>query len=341
MAKKEGPSYQDIFQQITRGEYSNLYFLTGEEPFFIDQLTDYLLSHVLSETEREFDQQVFYGKDFEKGAAPILTLARRYPMLGQYLVIAVKEAQLIDGLEDDLAVYLQNPSPTTILIINYKDKKLDGRKKLSGMLSRMGVYFHSTKLYENQIPDWIAQLARQRGLKIEDKACQMLAEFLGNDLGRIASEMGKLEVVLPPKGTVTAEVVEQNVGISKDYNNFELLNALKTKDLPKAQKIAWYYARNPKDHPLQLTTVVLFDFFSKLLIYHYLVDKSPNNVMSQLGVPYKGAAEYQEASGYYTPRQVMRNVSLIRQYDARSKGFAQAATDPGELLRELLCLLMA
>lgn len=341
MAKKEGLSYQEVWQQISQGQYSPLYFLMGEEPYFIDQLTDYLLTHILNETEREFDQQVFYGKDFEKSAAPILTLARRYPMLGQYLVIAVKEAQLISSLEEELAVYLQNPTPTTILIINYKDKKLDGRRKLAGMLSHTGIVFESKKLYENQIPAWIASLAAQRGLNIRDKACQMLSEFLGTDLGRIASEMGKLEVVVPAGGTVTPEVVEKNIGISKDYNNFELLNAMKTKDMAKAQKIAWYYARNPKDHAIQLTTVVLFDFFSKLLVYHYLADKTPNNVMSQLGVPYRAAADYQEASRYYPPRQVLRNLSLVREYDARSKGFGQAAVAEGELLRELLCLLMA
>lgn len=341
MAKKEGLGYSEVWQQISQGQYSPLYFLMGEEPYFIDQLTDYLLTHILDETAREFDQQVFYGKDFEKDAAPILTMARRYPMLGKYLVIAVKEAQLITNLEEELAVYLQNPTPTTILIINYKDKKLDGRRKLAGVLSHTGIVFESKKLYDNEIPAWIAQLAAQRNLKIDEKACQMLSEFLGTDLGRIASEVGKLEVVVPAGGTVTAEVVEKNIGISKDYNNFELLNALKTKDMAKAQKIAWYYARNPKDHAIQLTTVILFDYFSKLLVYHYLADKNPSNVMSQLGVNYRSAAEFQEASRYYSPRQVLNNLSLIREYDARSKGFGQPAVADGELLRELLCLLMA
>jgi len=338
MAKKE-LSVQEIMAQVDAGQLAPVYFLMGEEPYYIDLLTDYMLKHILSEDEQEFDQMVFYGKDFERGADEIFATARRYPMLGSHQVIAIKEAQLIRGLEEALSVYFQHPTPTTVLIINYKGKTIDKRKKLAGELAKSAVLFESKKVYDNKIPEWITAYAAQLGHSIEEKAALMLTEFLGNDLGRIVGEIGKLQTLLPAGAKIDAASVEKHIGISKDYNNFELIDALEVKDIAKAQKIAYYYARNPKNHPMQLTTVVMFDFFSKLMIYLYLVDKSPSSAAAELGVSPYMVRHYSTAARYYTARQVMENISLIREYDAKSKGFAQVATEDGELLRELLARL--
>ncbi len=341
MASKAN-NVQSILQDVEQGRYAPVYFLMGEEPYYIDVICDYLLNHILTDEQKEFDQMVYYGKDFERGAASIFTAARRYPMLSPYQVIAIKEAQLIRNLEEDLAVYYQNPTPTTILIVCYKGKKLDKRRKLATQLEQTAVVFESKAVREYEMPAWIAQEAASMGFCIDTKTSHILAEYLGSDLSRVVSELTKLKIVLPEnKRDVTPEVVEKNIGISKDFNNFELVNALIHKDVYKAHRIAQYYAKNPKDHPIQLITVVLYDFFSKLLIYQYLADKSTSFAAKAMGVVPFLVKDYESAARLYSVRKILNNISLIRDYDAKSKGFQQTALADGELLRELLCQLLA
>lgn len=334
---------ESIIRDAKEGKYAPVYFLMGEEAYFIDRISDYLLNHILSEEQKEFDQMVYYGKDFEKsGAGAIFTAARRYPMISPYQVIAIKEAQLIKDLEEDLALYYQHPTPTSIIIICYKGKKLDKRRKLASQLESTAVVFESKEVSEYKLPDWIMQEAAARSLKMDVPTSQILANYLGNDLGRVASELDKLKVVLHGKNAmVTPEIVERHIGISKDFNNFELANALADKDVYKAHRIAQYYAKNAKEHPIQLHTVVLYDFFSKLLIYQYLADKTPSVAARTMGVAPFMLKNYEQAAKLYSVRKVLDNITLIRHYDAKSKGFRQTAVADGELLRELLCQLMA
>lgn len=329
-------------QDAQQARYAPVYFLMGDEAYYIDVITDYLLSNILNDDQKEFDQMVYYGKDFERGASAIFTAARRYPMMSPYQVIAIKEAQLIQNLEEDLAIYYQHPTPSTILIICYKGKKLDKRRKLASQLEQTAVVFESKALRDYEMPNWIAQEAAARNLRIDAKTCQILADYLGTDLSRVISELDKLTIVLDGKNRdVTPEVVEKHIGISKDFNNFELVNALTRKDVYKAHRIAQYYAKNPKEHPIQLLTVVLYDFFSKLLIYQYLADKSSAAAARAMGVAPFLLKEYELAAKYYSVRKILDNISLIREYDAKSKGYKQTALADGELLRELLCRLLA
>ncbi len=341
MAKKEY-SVQEIIGSVAAGKIAPIYFFMGDEPYYIDFLTDYIMDHIpMSEEEKAFDETIIYGAD-DMSAGKILSVARSYPMMGKYQVVLVKEAQKIRNFEEDITPYVLEPMPSTILIINYKGKTIDKRRKLASEIASKAVLYESKKLYDNQIPSWIVDYLRGEGLQIENKAAQMLADFLGTDLGRIVGELNKLKIVMP-KGTttVTPEIVERNIGISKDYNNFELIDAVKVKNYSKALMIAKVFGQSPKQNPLILTIVTLYDFFSKLLIYQYLADKSQMAAASKMGVAPFTVRNYEMAAKCYSVRKTLENISTIREFDARSKGFAQTTTDDGELLRELLCRLMA
>lgn len=340
MAKKPSNA-QSIIGEIRNMQYRPIYFLTGEESYYIDLITDTVLSSVLSEEEKEFDQCILYGKDLS--VEQVISTARRYPMLGKYQVVVIREAQQIKDFEDKFGVYVQNPMPSTILVINYKYKRLDRRKKLAGLLDKQDCLFEFEKMYDNQLPAWIENYTRQMGYSIDAKTSQLLADFLGNDLERIAGELKKLSIVMPKGGDtqITADLVEKNIGISKDYNNFELIDALRRKDIVKAHRIAIHFANNPKDNPLVVTLTVLFDFFSKLMIYHYLADKSPSSAAAALSVNPYFVKDYEAGAKQYPAVKAMRNITLIRSYDAKAKGYQQTASKDGALLKELLCLLMA
>ncbi len=347
MAKKES-NLQEIIAEIAAQQFHPVYFFMGEEPYYIDFLTDYLIEHFpMSEEEREFNLQILYGTR-EVSTAQIISTARHVTMFGDRQLIVVREAQQIRNFEDEFLAYVKAPMPSSVVVVNYKGKTIDKRKKLAAELMQNACLFESKKLYDNQIPAWISDYARNRGMQIEEKASQMLAEFLGNDLGRIVGEINKLNLILSDKKPtdaskkplITPELIERNIGVSKDYNNFELIDALKQKDILKAETIAHHFSKNPKDNPLVLTLVVLYDFFSKLLIYQYLVDKSPSAAASRMGVAPFQVRNYETGARYYTRRQALRNIRLIREYDAKSKGYRQAATNDGELLRELLIQLM-
>jgi DNA polymerase-3 subunit delta len=277
---------------------------------------------------------VLYGRDVS--VDDIVSNAKRYPMMADRQVVIVKEAQDLSRTIEKLVDYVNNPQPTTVLVINYKYKKIDKRKGLYKALSKIEAVFESKKLYDNQVPDWIRRVLAGQGYTITPKASQMLVEFLGTDLSKIENELNKLKIVLPKESQITPEAIEENIGISKDYNNFELRKAVGERNMTKAFKIVKYFGDNPKDNPMVVTVSLLFNFFSQLLQYHGLNDKSPRSVASALKINPYFVNEYTSAARNYPMKNVSRAVALLRQFDVKGKGVGANATPQGDLLKELL-----
>ena len=339
MAKKE-ISYESICKEIAERKFSPIYVLMGEEPFFIDQITDLLIENVLAEEERDFNQSIFYGADAD--AVSVINAARRFPMMSEYQLIVVKEAQLMRDIEL-LSAYTKHPLSSTVLVINYKYKTLDRRKSLAAAVEKNGILFESKKIPDYKMPGFITGLLQQRSLAIDAKAAQMLSDFLGNDLNRLSKELDKLAIVMAQMGSkrVTPELVERNIGISKEYNNFELIKALATKDVLKANRIAQYFEKNPKTNPLQMTLAVLFNYFSNLLIAYYSKDRSEAGLMAALGL--RSAfqlKDYQMGMRHYSAMKVFLSIGEIRKADAASKGVDNASASDADLLKELLYKIM-
>jgi DNA polymerase III subunit delta len=329
---------QAVMADVKTGNLKPVYFLMGDESYYIDLITAFLLDHLMTEAEKEFDLSVVYGKDVD--TPQIIALSRQYPMLAKLRIVLVKEAQDLKDL-DKLTFYLEKPMPTTILIINYKNGSIDKRKKVASELDKVAVVYESKKLYDNELPAWIATYVKTRGLGIDDRTAELLADFLGSDLGRIVGELDKLSITMPKGETrITPELVERNIGISKEYNDFELQSAIVGKNILKANKIAAYYAKSPKNNPLVKTLAVLSMFFSNLMLYHYLVDKSSSAAASELGVAPFRVREFAEAARNYNAFKTMNIISLLREYDAKSKGFASRSVPDSELLKELLYKIM-
>lgn len=314
-----------------------IYFLTGEEAYYIDKLSEYIEKTVLTEEEKGFNQMVMYGK--EATIEDIVSNAKRYPMMADYQVIIVKEAQHLAKSIDKLLSYAENPQLTTVLVICFKYSKLDKRKKIFKVIQKNGVLFESKKLYENQIPDWIRKVLQGSGYSITPKACILLAEFLGNDLGKISNELDKLKIIIPKSQEITPEAIEQNIGISKDYNNFELKKALGERNVMKVTRILNYFAQNPKDNPFVVTITLLHTFFTQLLQYHGMNDHNPKSVAVALGVHPFFVTEYQIAAKNYPMKKVSTIIASLRELDVKGKGVG-ANLEPKELLKELLIKIM-
>ena len=323
---------KQIITDIKKGTIAPIYFLMGEEPYYIDGITRFIENNLLTEEEKGFNQRILYGRDVT--VEEIVSNAKRYPMMAERQVVIVKEAQDLTQTIENLVSYAENPQPTTVLVICYKYKTLDKRKKLSKLLKQNGVLFESKKLYENQVPDWIRRVMKGKGYTITHKAAQMLTEFLGNDLSKVNNELEKLQLIIKPKEQITPEIVEENIGISKDFNNFELQNAIGARDVKKAFGIVQYFAHNPKNHPLVITIALMYSFFSKLLIYHSLTDKSV--AASALGVSPYFVKNYQTASRNFPMKNISAIIASIREVDMKSKGVGAANLPQGELLKELL-----
>lgn len=323
---------KQIITDIKKGTIAPIYFLMGEEPYYIDGITRFIENNLLTEEEKGFNQMILYGRDVT--VEEIVSNAKRYPMMAERQVVIVKEAQDLTQTIENLVSYAENPQPTTVLVICYKYKTLDKRKKLSKLLKQNGVLFESKKLYENQVPDWIRRVMKGKGYTITHKAAQMLTEFLGNDLSKVNNELEKLQLIIKPKEQITPEIVEENIGISKDFNNFELQNAIGARDIKKAFGIVQYFAHNPKKHPLVITIALMYSFFSKLLIYHSLTDKSV--AASALGVSPYFVKDYQTASRNFSMKNISAIIASIREVDMKSKGVGAANLPQGELLKELL-----
>ncbi|MDM9631650.1 DNA polymerase III subunit delta [Robiginitalea aurantiaca] len=324
-----------IIEEIQKGNPAPIYFLMGEEPYYIDRIERFLGENVLTEDQKGFNQIVLYGK--ETSLPDIISQARRYPMMSEYQVVIVREAQHLSRTIEQLQTYAQNPQPSTVLVICYKYKSLDRRKKLIKTLKENGsVVFESKKMYENQVSDWIRRVLLGSGYKISHKASALLVEYLGQDLGRISNELDKLKSILPEGSEIDPATIEKHIGISKDFNNFELKKAIAERDIPKATRIIKYFAENPKENPFVMTISLLNTFFAQLLQYHGLQDHSPKNVARALKVNPYFVHEYQTAARHYPMRKVSRIISTLREMDLKGKGVAAPAMKQDDLLKELL-----
>lgn len=323
-----------IVNEIKAGNIKPIYFFMGEEPYYIDRLTEYIEGNILSEEEKGFNQMVLYGKDVS--IEDVISNAKRYPMMAERQVVIVKEAQELSRTIEKLESYAENPQPTTVLVFAYKYKTLDKRKKVTKLLEKKGVVYESKKMYDNQVGEWIKRVLSGKNYNIEPKAAAMLVEFLGNDLSKISNELDKLTIILPAGSTITPKIIEDNIGISKDYNVFEFRKAIGERDQLKAYKIADYFAQNPKDNPLVMTTGLVFGFFSQLLLYHGLKDKSPGNVAKTLKVNPYFVKDYDIALRNYPMKKVSGIVGTLRDIDVKSKGVGANAIPQGDLLKEML-----
>ena len=331
-------TYESVFSELRKGIYHPVYYFMGEEAFYIDRLTDYIADNALPEEMRGFCQTVFYGLDVSMDT--VVNCARSYPMMAERQVVIVKEAQHIKET-DALLSYLKNPQPTTVLVFAHKNGSLDKRKKLAGELERAGVVLEFKKLKDEQLPGFVNGCLRERSLVADEKAVKMLCESVGSDLSRMNGEIDKLALSLQPGAMITPEMVEENIGISKEYNNFELQNALVVKDAYKAYKIIGYFASNPKKNPIQLTLSVLFGFFSNLMMAYYAPDKSEKGIADFLGLKSTwGVRDYIKAMGNYRAVHVMEILHRIRLADAKSKGGDSIAVPDEEIMKELLFIIL-
>ena len=328
-------TYDSIMSELKKGLYKPVYYLMGEEGYFTDRITDYIVDNALTDIEKDFNLTVFYGLDTDIDT--IVTAAKRFPMMAERQVIVVREAQMLKNI-DSLLYYLQAPQLTTVLVFAHKNGSIDKRKKVATELERTGVVLDSKKMRDDQLPAFINGYLREKGLVADDKSVLMMRESIGADLSRLASEIDKLSIALPAGSqNITPELVEEHIGISKEYNNFELQNALVNKDILKANKIIQYFARNPKKNPIQMTLALLFSFFSNVMMCYYAPDKSEKGVADFLGLRSAwGVGDYIKAMRNYKPMHVMEILHLIRLADAQSKGAEGPQLPDGEIMRELL-----
>lgn len=338
MAKQQELTYEQIISEVRNKEYRPIYFLMGEESYYIDKISDYILDHVLTEDEKEFNQTILYGKDVD--IRTVINTAKRFPMMSERQVVVIKEAQNIKDL-DELLFYAQKPLKSTVLVFCYKYGKLDMRKKFALEVAKVGLVYESKKIYDNQVPAFISSYLKNKKVGIEEKAIRMIADFLGTDLSKIVGELDKLLITKPADlNAITPDFVEKNIGISKDFNNFELLDALVQKDALKAHRIAQYFEQNPKNNPLVVTLTVLFNFFSNLMLYHYLPNKSQSVVASELKVNPYFVKDYVLAAKNYSGMKTFQVIALIRTYDAKGKGIDNGSASQGELLKELIVKIL-
>lgn len=326
--------FANIIQNLKKGIYHPIYLLQGEEVFFIDQISDYIEDNVLTDAEKGFNQTIFYGKDTDE--TTIAESALRFPMMASKQVIIVKEAQSLNKIEK-LASYAKNPLASTILVLNYKYKTVDARTSLVKSIKEKGVVFTSKKLYENKIPGWISQYLATHNYTITPQAAQILTSYLGNDLSKIANELEKLVIAVKDSNQITPGHIEKNIGVSKDYNVFELQNALGQRNILKANQIIQYFGANPSQNPIQRTMTILYLYFSKLFTYHFLKDKSERNVASKLGVSPYFVRDYVSAAKQYSPTKLYEIMGILREYDMKSKGFGVSTMiDTADLQKEMI-----
>lgn len=332
-------TFDQLRKSIDASDFKPVYLLMGEESYFIDELTELLIDKVIPEESRDFNQTIVYGPDTDVHS--LITALRRFPMMSDRQLVVVKEAQGLKNMEV-LESYFHNPMPSTVLVLNYKYGLLDKRKKLYTEINKQGVVFESNKIYDNKVPGFITSYLTGKGLGIDSKSAQMLTDFLGNDLKKVVNEIDKLRLSLAPnEKRITPELIEQNIGLSKDFNNYELLKSVVEKDFSKATQIAFYFEKNPKNNPFLVTLSVLFNYFSNLLVCYWASDKSERTLAQELGLRSDfQARDYVTGLRNYKVMKTMENISLIRTYDAKGKGVDNPSSSTGELLKELLFKLM-
>ncbi|MEO1486971.1 MAG: DNA polymerase III subunit delta [Bacteroidota bacterium] len=324
---------KEIVGAIEARQPKPVYFLMGEEPYYIDRISDHIAQNLISEEEKGFNQLVLYGKD--TSIDEIVGSAKRYPMMSDFQVLIVKEAQHLSRTIEQLESYVLNPQPTTVLVICYKYKKLDKRKKLYKAVQKSGELFESKKLYENQVAEWIRRTLKGKGYRIEPKAAMLLVEFLGTDLSRINNELDKLTLIVPNTEEINSNHIEEHIGFSKEFNNFELKKAIGERNIKKATQIIDYFASNPKENPFVVTVTMLNTFFSQLLRYHGLKDRSPKSVASALGINPYFVSEFNIAARNYPMKTVSQLISGLRDLDLKGKGVG-GTLQQRDLLKELL-----
>lgn len=351
-------TYKEILTDLKRKIYKPVYFFCGEEPYYIDKLSEFIEQNVLSEDEREFNQSVLYGKETTMDV--VLAAAKRFPMMSEYQVVIVKEAQNLKefssrgggssgedgeeeveekqetGVKGALINYLEHPLPSTILVFCHKYKKPDKRQKLGKLLVKNAVYFESDKIPDYKMTEHITGMLKEMNLKAEERVPHLLAEYLGTDLGKVVNELEKLSINIPAGTEITLQHVQDNIGISKDYNVFELQDALGRKDVLKANKIINYFNANPKEHFISMTLGFLYGYFLKLMMVHFSQDKSKFGIAKTLGVPPFVAEGYERAAKNYSTAKLKSIFGYLREADLRSKGIDNAGTEHGELQRELI-----
>jgi DNA polymerase III subunit delta len=332
-------SPDSVLKDLKINKYAPVYFLQGEEPFYIDQIADLIEKKCLNESEKSFNQTILYGKDVNVNT--ILQNARRFPMMSERQVVIVKEAQEISDLgkeagDTQLNAYIQNPLPSTVLVFCYKYKTLDARKTITKNLDKFTVLVTSKKIYDNQLPEWVNNYFSSKGFKINPKASLMLAEFVGNNLSRLSNEIDKLLINIQSGSEVNEDLIEKYVGISKEFNVFELQQALIKRDVYKANMIVNYFEANPKNNPIIPIVVVLFNFFSKLLVVHGSENKTEGNLAKVLGVNPYFVKDYIYGAKTYPPSKVMNVIHYLREADLYSKGVDNASTTEGQILKELV-----
>lgn len=326
--------HEQILRNLQNKKFAPVYLLMGEESYYIDLISDYIQHHILDENQSEFDQTVMYGKDTD--ITTIINNAKRFPMMSPYQVVIVKEAQNVKDL-DKLQFYLNNVSKSTILVLCYKYGTVDGRKKWVNELKKIGVIYESKKLRDYEMSAWISQYAKSKQLAIDEKAMVMLTDFLGTDLNKVANELNKLCITMPVgSNRITPELIEKNIGISKDFNVFELQDALINKNVMKANQIIRYFADNKKSNPLQVILAQLFNFFSNLMIFHYLPSKTAEAAATEFKIHPFIARNYLKAAQSFNAWKTMNIITYIRETDAKSKGIDNVSADEGDLLKELI-----
>ncbi len=327
-------TFDKIITDLKTRKYFPIYLLMGEEAYYIDKISNYIAENVLKEEEKAFNQTILYGKDND--AAAVINVAKRFPMMSEYQVVIVREAQNLGNI-DDLIYYAPKPLKSTILVLNYKYKKFDKRKKLYKEIEKTGLIFESKKLYEDKIPGWINQHVKEKGYLIQPQALMLLTENLGSDLLKIERELEKLIITLPSNDNqITTKHIEENIGISKDFNTIELQKALVEKDALKAFRIIQYFGHNQKNNPIAVTLSSLYFFFNKVFLYSVMKDKSRQNVAGKLKIHPYFISEYQKAAKTFNPAKTAQIVHHLREYDLKSKGAGNLSGTPHDLLKELI-----
>lgn len=324
---------EKILAELEKKNYSPIYYLYGEEPFFIDVISDYIERNVLSDDEKAFNQQIVYGKDITIDA--LIHYAREYPMMAERRVIIVKEAKELNRTIANLEPYVKNPSPTTLLVICYKYGKIDGKTKLAKELNKY-VSLESKKLYESDTLKWITKYLKDNNYTITQVASQLLVSFLGTDLGRIANELNKLKIILPKGTEITPSHIEENIGISKDFNVFELQNAIGKKKFPKAMQIIKYFNENQKDNAMPMITENLYQYFKKLFIYSSSIGKADAELAREMGINPFFLKDYKVAAMNYPLKKISFCMEVIKQTDLKSKGVESGSISYYDLLKELI-----
>lgn len=326
--------HHPIIKNINAGKFEKIYFLHGEEPYYIDLIADAIEDKALEEHERDFNQSILYGKDTD--VLSLISELKAYPMMAERRLVILREAQDLKDKDGLLEAYFENPTETTVFVFCHKHKKFDSRKKAIKQAAKNGIVYLSEKVRDYKINEWITEQVKEKGYSISSKAANLLGEFLGTDLSRINNELDKLAILLEAGTTISDVHIEENIGISKDYNMFELTAAIQKYDVPKAMSIVKYFEQNPKSGPLVAVIGNVFGFFSKLMKIHFLPNKNPQSVAQATGLPPFVAGELIAATKVYPPKKIAANIAILHEYDLKSKGIGNSSFSEGELMRELI-----